>query len=65
VQQLLQVVPGQLAQLQQLVQLVPQQIQQPSQVLQPLGQSSGLSGFAAAAPWGTAPPVFGQPGLVM
>ena len=68
VQQLLQVVPGQLAQLQQLVQLVPQQIQQiqqPSQVLQPLGQSSGPSGFAAAAPWGAAPPVFGQPGLVM
>jgi hypothetical protein len=68
VQQLLQVVPAQLAQLQQLIQFVPQQIQQmqqPAQVPQSFGQSSGLSGLAAAAPWGTAPQVFGQSGQVM
>ena len=50
--QLLQAVPGQLAQLQQLIQFVPQQIQQTQQSF---GQSSGLSGYGAAAPWGVAP----------
>jgi hypothetical protein len=68
VQQLLQVVPAQLAQLQQLIQFVPQQIQQMqqlSQAPQPFGQASGLSGLAAASPWGVAPQVFGQSSQVM
>ena len=63
VQQLLQTVPAQLAQLQQMIQIVPQQIQQLQQ--QPYGPASGLSSFAAAAPWGLASPAFGQPGQVM
>jgi hypothetical protein len=68
VQQLLQVVPTQLAQLQQLIQFVPQQIQQMqqlSQAPQPFGHASGLSGFAAAPPWGVAPQIFGQSSQVM
>ena len=66
VQQLLQVVPAQLAHVQQLIQFVPQQIQQQlSQGAQPFGQASGLSGFAAASPWGVAPHVFGQSNQVM
>ena len=66
VQQLLQVVPAQLAQLQQLIQFVPQQIQQMQQLSQaPFGQASGLSGLAAAAPWGITPQVFGQSNQVM
>ncbi len=64
--QLLQAVPGQLAQLQQLIQFVPQQIQQIQQTQQQsFGQSPGLSGFAAATPWGVAPQIFAQPGQVM
>jgi hypothetical protein len=65
IQQLLQVVPAQLAQLHQLIQFVPQQIQQLSQSPQSFGQASGLSGFAAASPWGVAPQVFGQSSQVM
>jgi hypothetical protein len=67
-QQLLQLIPGQLAQLQQLLQSVPPQLQQlqPSPLQQPFGQVPGLSGFAATAPWGISPQVFGaQPGHVM
>ena len=66
VQQLLQAVPAQLAQLQQMIQIVPQQIQQSQQQPQPpYVPSSGLSSFAATAPWGIAPQGFGQSGQVM
>ena len=61
-QQLIQFVPSQLVQLQQLIQIVAQQLQQ---IQQPLGQGTGVGGYAVT-PWGITPQAFGpQSGQVM